>query len=85
MHEALTFRYAFCIVRPMTMADQIRQAREQLGESQAEFGRRFGVDQSTVHRWETDGLPNRGTARMFVERFILDFPDLYPADPERAA
>lgn len=41
--------------------------RSDLGESQAEFGARFGVDQSTIHRWETNGLPPKGAARMAIE------------------
>jgi len=34
------------------MKINVTRLREALGESQAEFGRRFGVDQSTVSRWE---------------------------------
>ena len=49
-------------------AQLIRQAREKVGESQAAFGERFGVDQSTVHRWETQGPPKYGPARKALER-----------------
>jgi len=49
-------------------AQLIRDAREKVGESQAAFGARFGVDQSTVHRWETQGPPTRGPARKALER-----------------
>jgi transcriptional regulator with XRE-family HTH domain len=45
-------------------AQLIRRARELVGESQAAFGARFGVDQSTAHRWETQGPPPRGPGRM---------------------
>jgi transcriptional regulator with XRE-family HTH domain len=48
----------------------ILAARQRLNESQAAFGERFGVDQSTVHRWETNGLPDRGAARFAVETFL---------------
>lgn len=51
-------------------ASLIREAREKVGESQAAFGARFGVDQSTIHRWETDGPPSRGPARKAIEREI---------------
>lgn len=51
-------------------ARDIIAARHGLEESQAEFGRRFGVDQSTVHRWETLGPPKRGTARFAIEQFL---------------
>jgi DNA-binding transcriptional regulator YiaG len=49
-------------------AQLIRRAREKVGESQAVFGRRLGVDQSTVHRWETKGPPSNGPARKALER-----------------
>ncbi|HEX7881677.1 MAG TPA: helix-turn-helix transcriptional regulator [Afipia sp.] len=51
-------------------AQLIRKAREVAGESQAAFGARFGVDQSTIHRWETDGPPVRGPAKMALAREI---------------
>ncbi|MGJ4888907.1 helix-turn-helix domain-containing protein [Bradyrhizobium sp. HKCCYLRH3099] len=56
-------------------ASLIRQAREQVGESQAAFAQRFGVDQSTVHRWETDGPPARGAARRMLERELQAIAD----------
>ena len=49
------------------LKDEIKAARERLGESQAEFARRFHVDQATVHRWEAKGVPERGAARIAVE------------------
>jgi DNA-binding transcriptional regulator YiaG len=51
----------------------LRALREQLGESQAAFGQRFGVDQSTVHRWETKGAPKRGPARLIIDRLLAEF------------
>lgn len=56
----------------MLDGQQIKEVRERVGESQETFGRRLGVDQSTVHRWETDGLPTRGPARVAVERVLAD-------------
>lgn len=53
-------------------AELIRKARETVRESQAAFGERFGVDQSTVHRWETQGPPRRGPARKALEREISE-------------
>ncbi|WP_448031515.1 helix-turn-helix domain-containing protein [Bradyrhizobium liaoningense] len=49
-------------------AQVIREAREKVGESQAAFAERFGVDQATVHRWETLGPPKRGAGRKALER-----------------
>ena len=54
----------------MATKDQIRAARKALNESQAAFATRFGVNQATVHRWETEGLPERGTARLMVEQVL---------------
>lgn len=48
----------------------IKAVREKLGESQVAFGERLGVNGSTVHRWETTGLPSRGTARKAIERLL---------------
>lgn len=48
--------------------DLIRKAREQVGESQAAFGGRFDVNQSTIARWETSGPPTRGPARKALAR-----------------
>lgn len=53
-----------------TTPEMIREARNRLGESQTVFGERFGVDQSTIHRWETDGPPERGAAGKAIERLL---------------
>lgn len=53
-------------------AQLIREARETVQESQAAFGARFGVDQSTVHRWETNGPPSHGPARKALERELAE-------------
>lgn len=56
--------------RRMPTSDEIKAVRTRLKESQAEFASRLGVDQATIHRWETKGLPARGTARVAVERLF---------------
>lgn len=50
----------------------IRKTRLALGESQAAFAKRFRVDQSTVHRWETEGPPERGAAAFAIERVLAE-------------
>ena len=51
---------------------EIRKVRESRGETQAEFGAHFRVDQSTVHRWETNGISDRGTTRPLIERVLSE-------------
>ena len=38
-----------------TIALALRKARQKLGESQARFATRIGVDQATISRWEEYG------------------------------
>lgn len=54
----------------MPTKDQIKAARLALGESQAAFATRFGVDQATVNRWENKGVPTRGAAPKAIERLL---------------
>jgi DNA-binding transcriptional regulator YiaG len=56
----------------MITADDIRRARQRAGESQAEFAKRFRVNQSTLHRWETDGITARGTAELAIEHVLSE-------------
>jgi DNA-binding transcriptional regulator YiaG len=68
MHYGLTssfFRAYFAPMAELT-ATKIRRMRLALGENQTEFGRRFGVNQSTVARWEISGIP-QGTARAALD------------------
>ena len=51
----------------MVTAQQILNARNALGESQAAFAERFGVHQTTIHRWETSGPREGGAARKAIE------------------
>jgi len=54
----------------MFTADDIRKARETVSESQSAFGARFGVDQSTIHRWETVGPPKRALVQNAIARAL---------------
>ena len=58
----------------MVTREQIKAAREALGENQEQFAQRLGVDQTTVHRWEKRGLPGRGTAKVAVEKLLSELP-----------
>lgn len=54
------------------MGDEIKHIRVRFGESQSEFARRLGVDQSTLSRWETRGLPDRGFTKEAIERRLAE-------------
>lgn len=56
----------------MITSDDLKQTRLALGEDQETFASHFGVNQSTVHRWETLGIPTRGTSAIAVERVMVD-------------
>jgi DNA-binding transcriptional regulator YiaG len=45
-------------------SSRIIRVRKRLGENQTEFARRLGVSQPTLCRWETEGLPREGAARL---------------------
>jgi DNA-binding transcriptional regulator YiaG len=49
---------------------EIKKIREDREETQAAFGLHFGVDQSTVHRWEKDGITDRGVTRLAIEHVL---------------
>lgn len=58
----------------MIEASHIKAARAAVKESQAAFGARFGVDQSTIHRWETDGPPRRPLVQNVLSRALKGLP-----------
>jgi DNA-binding transcriptional regulator YiaG len=49
---------------------EIKKIREDRDETQAAFGVHFGVDQSTIHRWETNGITDRGVTRLAIEHVL---------------
>lgn len=63
--------------------DQIKAIRGSRGETQAQFAAHFGVDQPTVHRWETKGVTKRGLTANAVERILSELLD--PAETEKAS
>lgn len=58
----------------MLTSERIKTAREAVNETQAEFAVRFGVNQSTIARWETVRPPEHWAACKEIER-ILDEMD----------
>ena len=72
--------YVACIIAAMLESTDIKAVRTRLGETQAEFASRFGVDQATIHRWEKGGVPARGTARVAVEKVLEGLEGLEVAE-----
>jgi transcriptional regulator with XRE-family HTH domain len=58
------------------LAQKIRTARRSLGESQAEFGERFGVTQGSVSRWESGAMPEPPVIAQLAELMGEDVRDL---------
>ncbi len=56
----------------MITAETIKAARLRLGETQTEFAERFGCNQATIHRWETNGPPANGMASVLLKRIIAE-------------
>jgi DNA-binding transcriptional regulator YiaG len=54
----------------MPVSDDIKRTRKRLGESQTAFAKRFYVNQSTIHRWETGKAPIEGPALIGVETVL---------------
>lgn len=50
----------------------LKKIRGDLSESQTTFAERFGVDQATVSRWESEGPPDRGMAAKLIARVLDD-------------
>ncbi len=46
----------------------LKQLRKIRNWTQEEMGAHFGVDKSTVWRWENEGIPDRGVTRKAIER-----------------
>lgn len=54
----------------MITAAEIKEARKAVGESQAEFCARLGIDQSTLSRWEEKGPPDHGPTQIAIAGVI---------------
>jgi DNA-binding transcriptional regulator YiaG len=57
----------------MISGERIKDIRTNvLRESQEAFARRVGVNQATIHRWETDGPPTHGPVQMALKQVLAD-------------
>lgn len=69
----------------MVTADEIRKVRQSREESQEVFGAHFGVDQSTIHRWETGGVPQRGATAVGIEKILFELRNATDAPQQETA
>jgi len=74
MHGVLTaaVHYAYCAT--MLTGAEVRTLRVALNETRVKFAARFGVNVSTVSRWETRGAPKGGTARLMLAKLWSRLP-----------
>ena len=68
---------------PVNGRDILRH-RLRLGETQAQFARRFGVNQTTISRWERGELAITGIAEVVVD-YVLAELALQPDRGKQAA
>lgn len=54
----------------------IKKLRKFRSWTQKAMGDHFGVDLSTVWRWENEGIPDRGVTRKAIER---EWEDAFPS------
>ena len=52
----------------MKKENPITRLRQVKGWTLAQMAEHFGVDHSTVWRWENEGIPDRGATRKAIER-----------------
>jgi len=64
----------------LTIGQRIQRLRKQLGEKQATFAQRFGVDQSTVSKWEKGSQVPDPEHRDIIASLELSDEDLVEGD-----
>lgn len=59
-----------CVMHIRAMSEEIDlvSVRSALGMTRAALADEAGVDVSTISRWETKGIPKRGSARALINR-----------------
>lgn len=55
-----------------SLAEQLKAARERLGEGQVEFAKRFPIHQSLLNRWETGKRKPTQIAAALIRRVLLE-------------
>ncbi len=57
---------------PHMLTADLQSAIARIPLTQAELAVRLEVDQSTISRWKTHGVPDRGPARIALERLVVE-------------
>jgi len=52
----------------MTYAFDLKMLRKKLNLTQSQLAEKIGVNLATVWRWENEGIPQRGTARAYLDK-----------------
>lgn len=60
------------ITQIMSTTFDLVALRKKLNMTRAALAEQAGVDVSTVCRWETKGVPDRGPARAFLDRLARE-------------
>jgi transcriptional regulator with XRE-family HTH domain len=58
------------------LATALRKARARLGETQAQFAARMGVNQATISRWEVDG-PRTGPSKAAARHILSSVEHIF--------
>jgi len=64
----------------LTIGRRISRLRRSLKESQADFGKRFGVGQTTISKWESDRQEPEAKHLDVIASLEMDDPDMPTAD-----
>ena len=64
--------YALCNLSDMTNTIDIKAIRTAKNWTQPQMAAEFGVNTSTVWRWEHEGIPNRGMTKSVLERLHVE-------------
>ena len=60
----------------MSIGEQLKDTRLRVGETQAQFSRRFPVDQSLYNRWETGRRNPSSAAQSLIERILAELAEV---------
>lgn len=56
----------------MHYAFDLKTLRKKLNLTQSQLAEKIGVNLATVWRWENEGIPQRGTARAYLDQLAKE-------------